>query len=182
MRLTVALITFVFGVLATIGWTVYYFSSTEKSKAPRDYRSSGHGSNTSFDVPTVAFCHLLANPTEYNQRVIRTRAVLIINAYVRSLYDPSCLTKEPMVGIELDPSFQYEVSDKVQREVFDLLRGEGEPKEESARVTIIGRFTGPILPKGSVFIKDNSKKKYQYQHLFNIMRLERAEPESPNKN
>lgn len=182
LRFVVALITFVFGVVASTVWVVYRFSPIERSGAPHDQRASTISSNTSAEVPTVAFCDLLANPAEYNQKIVRTQAVFIANDYVRSLSDTSsCLTPHPMVGVALDPSFRYEPSDEAQRDVYDLLRAEGE-KEGRSRVVIVGRFEGPILPEGSVSSRNNRMSKYQYQHRFIIMRLEKVETVTPDTN
>jgi hypothetical protein len=176
LRFIVALITFAFGVAASTLWVIHRFSPTERSGVPQQPHSSAVSYNTVSEVPTVAFCDLLANPTDYSHKIIRLQAVLTVNDYVRSLSDStSCLTPHPMVGVVLDPSFESESSNEAQRDVYDFLREEGR-KAGSTRVTSVGRFEGPLLPEGSTFLRDKPASKYQYQHRFVIMRVEKAEP------
>lgn len=175
LRLVVALITFTLGVVASAVWIIYHFSPAEKQEEPRSYQSSPIGSATLSEIATVAFCDLLAHPTDYNQKVIRTQADLFSYDHHLTLSDPSsCVLPDPMVGLELDPSLQYDPSDKAQKEVYDLLRTEGERKYGRSRVVIVGRFEGPIFSK--------DKRRSKYPHWFTIMRLEKAEPVIPDTN
>jgi len=126
------------------------------------------------EVPTVLFCDLLSNPKAYDMKVIRAQAVLVVNHDYRALYDPSCITKEPMVGVEPDSSLHYEPSDAVPEKLFELVtRPETEIKEGSARVVMVGKFEGPN------FRKDGRISRFQ--HHFIVMRVEKAEPVTAGK-
>jgi len=153
--------------LASAVWAVYRFSHVEKPKS-----SSDHQSSTQQDMPTVTLCELLANPKVYDMKVIRVRAILGVHDGARSLYDPSCITMEPMVGVEPDPSLHYEPSLGVEKKFYDLVRPETEIKEGGARMVMVGRFEGPN------FSKDGRKSRFQHQFL--LMRIEKAEPETPD--
>jgi hypothetical protein len=152
-------------ILAILGtvWLVRGFSQPEKLK---EY----YPLSAAFvpEVPTVAFCDLLANPTAYDMKLIRLQAVLVVNHDYRALYDPSCITKEPMVGVEPDSSLLDESSDAVPEKLYELVvRPESEIKEGSARVVMVGRFEGPN------FRKDGRISRFQ--HRFIVIRLEKAE-------
>ena len=69
------------------------YSAIEKQKGSSSYQSS-----VPSNIPTVTLCELLANPQSYDVKVIRVEAILVANHGDRSLYDPSCITREPMVG------------------------------------------------------------------------------------
>jgi hypothetical protein len=60
---------------------------------------------SSTQSPTVAICDLLSNPTAYDMKIIRVEGVIVVNSHYRALYDPSCLTMDPMIGVEADSSF-----------------------------------------------------------------------------
>ena len=156
------------GIVSSVFWLVGDFSQPGKLK--RNQTSSASMS----EVPTVAFCDLLANPTVYDMKVIRVEAVLVVNNDYRALYDPSCITKEPMVGVEPDSSLHYEPSDAVPEKLYDLVVSpESEIKEGSARVVMVGRFEGPN------FLKDGRISRFQ--HRFVVMHLEKAGPILPSK-
>jgi hypothetical protein len=154
----------VLGVVTGVLWLVRGYSQAEKLK--QHHQSSTAAQS---EVPTVAFCDLLANPKAYDLKVIRVQAVLVVNHDYRALYDPSCITKEPMVSVEADSSLHYESSDAVPEKLYQLLvRPESEIKEGSARVVMVGRFEGPN------FRKDGRISRFQ--HRFIVMHLEKAEP------
>jgi hypothetical protein len=132
---------------------------------PKEHHQSSTAAMS--EVPTVVFCDLLANPTAYDMKVIRVQAVLVVNHNYRALYDPSCITKEPMVSIEPDSSLHYEPSDAVPEKLYDLVvRPESEIKEGSARVVMVGRFEGPNFRK-------DGRRISRFQHRFIVMRLEK---------
>lgn len=83
------------GIVTGVAWFVRDVSQRGK---PAEYRQSATASLS--EVPTVVFCDLLANPMAYDMKVIRVHAVLVVNHDYRALYDPSCITKEPMVSVE----------------------------------------------------------------------------------
>ncbi len=185
LRVAVALITFILGVVVSAVFVIYHFSSAKGPEEPQRQQPSPPGPTVS-DIPTVPFCNLLANPADYNQKLIRTEADLFSNYADLTLSDPSsCVLPHPMVGIELDPSFHYDPSDESQRTVYELLRPQGERKYGRSRVVIVGRFEGPIFPEGPMRDKRTGKyefrQKYKYQHRFTIRRLEKAEPVSPEE-
>lgn len=152
------------GIGAGVVWLVRGYSQAKKLK--QNHQSS---TPTTSEVTTVAFCDLLANPKAYDMKVIRVQAVLVVNHDYRALYDPSCITKEPMVSVEADSSLHYESSDAVPEKLYQLLvRPESEIKEGSARVVVVGRFEGPN------FRKDGRVNRFQ--HRFIVMNLEKAEP------
>jgi hypothetical protein len=156
------------GIVTGVVWLVRGFSQAGKLK---EHQSSTAAMS---EVSTVAFCDLLANPTAYDMKVIRVQAVLVVNHDYRALYDPSCITKEPMVSVEPDSSLHYEPSDAVPEKLYELVvRPESEIKEGSARVVMVGRFEGPN------FRKDGRISRFQ--HRFIVMRLEKAEPVTASK-
>lgn len=148
--------------LASAAWAVYRFSIVEKPKPSPGYQS------IQSEMPTVTLCELLSNPATYDLKVIRVQAILVVNNGDRSLYDPSCITMEPMVGVEPDPSLHYEPSDGVEKKFYDLVRPESETRQGSARMVMVGRFEGPN------FSKDGRKSRFQHQLI--LMRIEKAEP------
>lgn len=174
LRFIVAFLTFVLGVSVAAVWIVQRFSPTEKRAESYHQQSPTVGSADSLEIPTVAFCKLLTNPADYNRKIVRTQAILTVNANVQALSDLSCFTKHPMVGIEPDPSFHHEPSDMVQKEFYDLVRPEREIRDGQARVTIVGRFEGPILYP--------ERRKSQYIYQFIVLRLEKAESVAPDAN
>jgi hypothetical protein len=149
--------------LASAAWAVYRFSVVEKFKT-----SSEHGSSTQQHLSTLTLCELLANPKAYDMKVIRVRAILVVNHGDRSLYDASCITMDPMVGVEPDPSLHRKPGDRVSEEFYDLVRPDYETKEASARMVMVGRFEGPN------FLNDGRKSRFQHQFI--LMRIEKAEP------
>lgn len=163
------------GVLASAVLIVHHFSPGERREKPRPYQSSPVPRGASSEIPTVAFCDLLARPADYNEKVIRTQADLFSTYADLTISDPSsCVLPHPMIGLELDHSFQYDPGDEAQKEVYELLRAEGEQKYGRARVVIVGKFEGPS------FAKDTRRSKYP--HWFTIWRLEKAEFLTPQKN
>ena len=42
------------------------------------------------DIPFVAFCDLVANPSLYNQKIIRTKAIYSVGKDVATLWDTAC--------------------------------------------------------------------------------------------
>ena len=168
LLLVIALLTL--GAVTGVVWLVRTFSQTGKLKQYHQLSTAAMS-----EVPTVAFCDLLAKPTAFDMKVIRVQAVLVVNHDYRALYDPSCKTKEPMVGVEPDSSLRYEPSDAVPEKLYELVvRPESEIKEGSARVVMVGKFEGPN------FRKDGRISRFQ--HRFTVMRLEKAEPVSASKN
>lgn len=183
LRLVVALITFTLGVIASAVWVVYRFSPVVKREESRTYQSSSVGSAALSEIPTAAFCDLLAHPADYKQKVVRTQADLFSYDDTLTLSDSSsCALPDPMVGLELDTSFQYDLSDKAQKEVYNLIHPEGAREYGRSRVVIVGRFEGPIFAEGRMRAKSTGKYGYKYPYRFTIMRLEKAEPVTPNTN
>lgn len=134
--------------------------STRKPGSHSDQPATG-------EVPTVALCELLANPVAYDMKIVRVKAILVVNHGDRSLYDPSCIPREPIIGVEPDPFLHYESRAGVPEQFYHLLRPENEIREGSARVIIVGRFEGPN------FAKDGRKSRFQ--HRFVVMQVEKAE-------
>jgi hypothetical protein len=126
------------------------------------------------EIPTLTLCQLLASPEKYDLKVIRIRSTLLVNDGDRSLYDQSCVTMEPMVGVLSDPSLHYNASEGIQEEFYDLLDPTNEIKQAGARVTMVGRFEGPNFPKDG--------RQSRFQHQFIVMRIEKAESEKPGLN
>lgn len=148
--------------LASAAWAAYRFSIVETAKPSPSYQA------IQSEIPTVTLCELLANPATYDLKIIRVQAILIVNNGYRSLYDPSCITMEPMVGVEPDPTLHYESSAGVEKKFYDLVRPESKTKEGSARMVMVGRFEGPN------FSKDGRKSRFQHQLI--LMHIEKAEP------
>lgn len=175
LQVAVALITFGLGVLFSAVWVVPRSSLAERTEEARPPQSS-HASRIALPViPTVAFCDLLARPADYNGKVIRTQADLFSTYADLTISDPaSCVLPHPMIGLVLDRSFQYDPDDEAQKEVYELLRAQGERKYGRTRVVIVGKF------EGLIFAKDAHRSKYP--HWFTIRRLEKAERVTPQKN
>lgn len=176
LRLVVALITFTLGVTASAVWIIYHLSPAEK---PGSSEIAAARIATLSASPTAAFCDLIAHPADFNQRVIRTEADLFSYHADLSLSDPSsCVLPHPMVGIELDPSFQYDADDGAKKEVYELLTS-GERKDARFRIAMVGRFEGPIFAEGRTIENRTGryefKNGYKYPYRFTIMRLEKAE-------
>lgn len=168
LRIVVAIVTFVLGVLASGVWIVYHFSPVGTPLESHDSQSSPYGASLS-EIPTVNICNLLAQHADFNQKVIRTQADLFSYDNHVTLADPSsCTLPDPMIGLDIDPSLQYDSSDESQREVIDLLRSESVHKYRRFRVTIVGRFEGPI------FSRNTRRSKYPFWLV--IIRLEKAAP------
>ena len=144
-------------------WAIQRFSVIERQKSLRGYSSS-----VKSGIPTVSLCELLANPRSYDVKVVRVEAIFIANHGDRSLYDQSCITMEPMVGVELDAALQFEPGGNVDKAFYDLIEQASENKTASARMTMVGRFEGPN------FLKDGRQSRFQHQLV--LMKLEKAEP------
>jgi hypothetical protein len=171
LQLVAANIIFALIVAASAVWVISHFSLGEKQEKQRSYKTSPSASTDLSEIPTVAFCDLIAHPTDYNQKVVRTQADLFSYYADIILSDPSsCVLPHPMVGVELDTSFHYDPSDNAQKEVYDLLRTEGERGYARFHVAIIVRFEEPSFPKP----RNKITGKY-YPYRFTIMRLEKAE-------
>ena len=110
------------------------------------------------EIPTVDFCVLLDNPTMYNQKVVRTRAVFSRGGEdFAALYCPTCHSTGRMVWPEFDDSFDTSTRSDVRKKFaknFDV----------TLSATIVGKLINE--PGGRVGA-------YRYQFL--IMSAERAE-------
>jgi hypothetical protein len=146
--------------LAAAAWAGYHFSIIGEPKPSAGYQDAAQS-----EIMTVSLCELLANPAAYDLRVIRVPAILVANDGA-SLYDPACITMEPMVAVEPDVSLLHEPSEGIQKQFFDLVQPHNETKG-SARMVMIGRFEGPN------FVKDGRKSRFQHQFI--LMRIEAAE-------
>ena len=144
-------------------WALHRLSLVE----PQSSSSAFAVSSSQSVIPTVTLCELLANPQFYDVKVIRVEAILVANHGDRSLYDPSCITMEPMVGVQPDPSLQFEPEGGVDRAFYDLVEQKSADKTASERMMMVGRFEGPN------FLKDGRQSRFQ--HKLVLMKLERAE-------
>jgi hypothetical protein len=124
------------------------------------------------EIQTLTLCELLANPKAHDLKVIRVRAVLNVSDGDRSLYDPACLTMEPMVGVVPDPSLHYDPRGGIPEKYYDLVKSDIDTKSAGAQMTMVGRFEGPN------FLKDGRLSRFQHQFI--LMRIEAAEPEPPD--
>jgi hypothetical protein len=80
---------------------------------------------------------------------------------------------EPMVGVEADPSLWYESGGGVEKKFYDLMSPQNETKEARARMVMVDRF------EGSNSSRDGRTSKFQHQLV--LMRLEKAEPVTPDR-
>lgn len=89
VRLLVALLTFIVGVGAAVAWL--YFPHL-RSSGLRNETPSKESSQLSAEpeVPFVAFCDLVRNPNFYDQKIIRTKAILSVGTDTRTLWDSEC--------------------------------------------------------------------------------------------
>jgi hypothetical protein len=148
-----------------IGWGRVYRRPSIKSSELSSHAQEG--------LPTVTLCQVLAKPELYDRKVIRLRAIVAVHDSDRSLYDPSCITMEPMVGVTPEASLQYDPAKSISREFYDLVRPESGGTSGGAMMVMVGRFEGPNLTKDG--------RTSRFQHQFVLMSIEEAEPLSPDE-
>jgi len=175
-----ASVALVLGLGATGIWLSNRLSSVQLPKETKNQQPSPVASSSLSEIPMIPFCDLLAHPTNFQQRVIRTEAYLFSLDNDLHISDPeSCVLPHPMVGVELDPSFQVDTSNRAEKEVYDLIRAKGERKYAKFHVVIVGRFEGPIFAERRLRDKRTGKYEfkgaYKYPYRFTITRVERAE-------
>lgn len=117
--------------------------------------------------PTIGLCELLANPKAYDLQIIKVTATVTVNDGDRSLYDPACITMEPMVGVVADPSLKYDPSAGIPKQFFDVIQSGKQSNSSGTRMTLVGRFQGPNFPKDG--------RMSRFQHQLVVIGLEKAE-------
>ena len=94
-------------------------------------------------VPMVNFCRLTETPREFHNKVIRVKAILVMNQTPRVdggdpfLYDAACADNSPYVVVEFSPNFRWNAA------YTALLRTQKHPHKSGntrASVTLVGQF------------------------------------------
>ena len=126
-------------------------------------------------VPTVSFCDLARNPSRYDGKTVRVRAILIrnhiggVDCCDQFLMDLSCYGDDTVVVATVDPSYRWDA--EIHR-AFDSISSKRDDQGNSrADVTVVGRYDGPT---GIGFGNLNWARSQ-----FEIMRYEQVKPVDP---
>lgn len=147
-------------LLVSLTLTVLLACTTQKA----DIRSKPEA-----DPPTVAFCDLVADPTHYDGKVVRTEAIVAVGFEIGIVYDPKCGEQQQRAWYDFDES-TYKPDEPGWKALRSLLfpekRGAGHYRGR-AKAIMIGRFDAS---KQNGYGHMNG-----YHFLFTIMRVERAQ-------
>lgn len=122
-------------------------------------------------VPTVTFCELISNPSQYNNKIVRIKATLFVNSETASLYDKTCNSTNVATWVEFDPS--YKKDNKSSLELNNALCRKTPCSLGEANVTLIGRFH-QANENGYGHLND-------YDFLFEIIKVEEIEDEKSQR-
>ena len=160
-RFIIALLTFTIGVAAAIIWFVYHIPSVE----PLEYSPADV-----VEILNVPYCDLARDPNGYDQKIVRTQAILSRGLEQSDLYDPTCGLDDVSAWVRFDAS--YKVDSEMSRRLNEILCQSHPCPTGNASVTVVGRFHAP---DGKGYGHLNG-----YRFLFEIMRVERVEKVTAN--
>jgi hypothetical protein len=92
-------------------------------------------------APVVPFCDLVHHPDLYDQRVIRTKAIMIAGYEQSFLYSPLCNGRDTFVWADRDSS--YKPNHAVEKVLDSLLAHRESTHSGRAEVDVVGRFNAP---------------------------------------
>ncbi len=119
---------------------------------------------------SFSFCTLVSKPSLYQEKIVRTRAILVAGYEQYFLYSPECSSQDKLVWAEHDP--RGESNPSINKQLESLLRVRS-PNEQAGRaqVSLIGRLIAPGLKRFGHLD--------QFRMKFVITSVEDAKPVSP---
>jgi hypothetical protein len=142
------------------------------------------------EVPTVDYCQLLREPSSYDKKVIRLKALYVAGFEVSAFEHPSCDKDRSSTWVEFDQTGSSCTDQKV-RKAFDAIfhpprkskKGVFEiPGPARAEIVVVGRFEGPkpgipVGPEGRRILTGHGHMNaYKYKFVVQCVEQVKAEP------
>ena len=93
-------------------------------------------------APIVSFCELINKPEQYNNKVVRTEAILYSDRENGALYSSECNDTKKDTWADFDASYDYS-EESVKKKFKEVLCPRAPCPSGKAKVTVVGRFEGP---------------------------------------
>lgn len=93
-------------------------------------------------APLVGFCELINKPEQYNDKVVRTEAILYSDRENGALYSSECNDTKKDTWADFDASYDYS-EESVKNKFKEVLCPRAPCPSGKAKVTVVGRFEGP---------------------------------------
>lgn len=104
----------------------------------RVLKKTGVNNDRRQERDAISFCDLVRQPNLYNQRVVRTEAIMIVGYEQSYLYDPACNSADTWSWAERGET--YKSIPETEALLDSLLNQEDGQGARRARVTIVGRL------------------------------------------
>jgi hypothetical protein len=137
--LLIAFSTFVLGIALVLTWLYLPQSRTLKQEKSGALVKNSN-THDATEPPFVAFCDLVRNPTAYDKKIVRTKAILAAGTDARSLWSSDCDERDFWIS-----EGSIADSDKNREKVFtaiDKFRGgkEGSWLFQNTEIDVVGQF------------------------------------------
>lgn len=114
-----------------------------------DSSAQSPAASSTTEIPTVAYCDVIANPSKYDQKVIRLSVSYFSGHHVSNLYDTRCDTKRSTY-LAFDESYKS----KTKKEVMEAWERIFNPPSDrkyflpmhTVDLVIVGEFQSPARP------------------------------------
>ena len=132
------------------------------------------------DIPTIAYCDLVRDPTSYNQKIVRVKVTYIVGFEGSIMYDLACGRKDTWVRFE--PTSETATNQKVLKKFRRLADASPERTRGSGinypvrrvEVVWVGRFQGikPAQRVGERTYSSGFGHLNGFDYQFNVQRIE----------